>query len=146
MDYAEEAFPEHGYSTLPVDPVQRAKLRISIAIAEQLLPAFYALVMKKEFDEGQMKTLREKLEKAENFLEANHKEGSNFSLGTENPTQLDIHFYVTLSRIEFLRGSVFHDLFWEQIQWEKYPRCNALVEAMRARPEFLDALANRVTH
>ena len=136
MDYAEEAFPDQGYSTLPTDPVQRAKLRIAIPLSEHLLSAFYALVMKKEYDEAQIKNFKEKFDKLESFLEANHKEGSDFALGTENPSQLDIHFYVILSRIEFFRGSAFHDIFWEHVQWDKYPRSNALVEAIRARPEF----------
>jgi glutathione S-transferase len=146
MDYAEEAFPDQGYSTLPADPVVRAKMRIAFPLSDQLMGAFYPIVMKKSYDEEQFKKLRDTLQKVEDFLVANGKEGSPFALGTENPTQLDIHVYVVLSRIEMFRGSVWNDAFWANVNWESYPRINALVEAIRARPEFQGALTQRVTH
>ena len=34
MEYAEEAFPDQGYSTLPKDPVERAQIRIASLIID----------------------------------------------------------------------------------------------------------------
>lgn len=61
MDFAEEAFPDQGYSTLPRDPIERAKMRLAIPIGEQLFSAFYTLFMKKAYDENDIKIVKSKL-------------------------------------------------------------------------------------
>ena len=137
MDYAEEAFPDQGYSMLPADPVQRAQMRLAIPLSEQLFSAFYTMFMKKVHDETDVKNTKEKLQKMEDFLAKHHKDGSSFALGTENPTQLDIHFHAPLSRLEFFRNSCFHEEMFVPIGFdENYPLCKALFEAVQARPEF----------
>lgn len=66
----------------------------------------------------------------EDFLREHAKEGSPFALGTENPTQLDIHFYPVLARIEYFRDSVFHDELFVPIEFDNYPHALKLFHAM----------------
>ncbi len=67
-------------------------------------------------------------------------------MGTENPTQLDIHTYACLARPYFTKDSVFHDIFWTKMRWGTNPRVLKFFEAMRARPEYKRALSNPITH
>eukprot|EP00347_Sterkiella_histriomuscorum_P017638 403348572 len=146
MDFAEEAFPDQGYSTLPSDPVLRAKLRLAIPLSEQLFSAFYTMFMKKTFDEQDTKNIKAKLQAMEDFLAQNAKEGSPFALGTENPTQLDIHFYPVIARIEYFRDSVFHDELFTPIDLDSYTHIMKLFHAFQARPEFKNAITQRRPH
>ena len=82
----------------------------------------------------------------EDFLVKNAKDGSPFALGTENPTQLDIHFYPVIARLEFFRGSVFHDELFVPFELDKYTHIMKLFNAMQAREEFKDALTQRRPH
>jgi glutathione S-transferase len=34
MEFADEAYPDQGYSLLPKDPVERAKMRLDFPIAD----------------------------------------------------------------------------------------------------------------
>ena len=61
-------------------------MRLAIPLSEQLFGAFYTMFMKKQHDENDVKNTKEKLQKMEEFLAKNHKDGSHFALGTENPT------------------------------------------------------------
>ena len=144
MDYAEEAYPDQGYSTLPSDPVLRAKIRLAIPLIDNLAGAYYPLYMKKKsFNEDDLKALKAKLQAIEDFL-GQHQKENGLAFGTENPTQLDIHFYPLLSRTEMLSGSVFDDIA-KQIDFDNsYPRAHKLVLAVRARPEFAKVLTQKV--
>ena len=143
MDFAEEAFGEQGYSILPKDAVQRAQLRLAAALADQLHPAQYPLYMKRlKFDDSDVNLLKEKLQNIENFL-VKHQSESGFAFGTENPTQLDIHFYPSLSRIDYLTDSVF-DAIAQKIDFaNSFPHSKKLVEAIRSRPELQAALTQK---
>ena len=67
-------------------------------------------------------------------------------MGTENPTQLDIHMYACLSRPYFTKDSVFHDTFFTKMAFDKTPRTMRFFDAMRARPEFKPVFSNPHTH
>ena len=110
MDFVEDAYPTSGYSLLPADPVVRAKMRIAIAQVDGLNAAYYPILMKKAGNEDDYKKLIAAIQKIEDFIAANHGE-SPFAQGTENPTQLDIHYYTHLVRIRMNKGSALNDLF-----------------------------------
>ena len=116
-------------------------MRLAIPIADELW-VYYPLTMKKAADEEQFKKVIDALQKVENLLIANGKEGSPFALGTENPTQLDVHLFVTLLRIYMIKDSVWHDLFYVNFHFENYPHILKLIAGMKARPEFKGAIAN----
>lgn len=61
MDFVEDAYPKSGYSLLPADPVQRAIMRIAIALVDDANTAWFPIYMKKGYDEGLFKTLKEKI-------------------------------------------------------------------------------------
>lgn len=67
-------------------------------------------------------------------------------MGTENPTELDIHMYACLSRPYFTKDSVFHESMWTKMAWGQNKRIMRLFEAMQARPEFQSAFSKHVTH
>ena len=142
MDFIEDAYPGQGYSLLPEDPVKRAYMRIAINYVDSLNGVWYPIYFKKTYDEADFKNLREKMQKIEDFIAANGSEASPFAQGTPNPTQLDIHIYTHIERLNMIKGSVWHDLFWKNIGFENYPRILKLLEGIRARPEFSGILAN----
>ncbi len=41
-----------------------------------------------------------------------------------------------------IKGSAWHDVFYEPTKFENYPHLIKLLEAVRARPEFKGILAN----
>ena len=47
------------------------------------------------------------------------KERSPFFMGTDNPTQLDIHAYSFLARPFFLEGSVFNESLFSKMNFNK---------------------------
>lgn len=63
LDYVEEAYPEQGYSILPIDPVQRAQVRIAVAtLVDPLLGPFYVIYGKKgKLTDEDIDALRAKL-------------------------------------------------------------------------------------
>ncbi|CDW81451.1 glutathione s-transferase [Stylonychia lemnae] len=145
MEYAEEAYPDQGYSTLPDDPVEKAQLRLASLIIDQVQAAYYPMYMKKfGFDDNDLKNLKEKLQKVEDLL-AQRQNESGFAWGTENPTQLDIHLYPLMSRLQYMRGSAFNEHIAERIDPEtNYPRIIRLVEAIRNREEFKNAVTQKI--
>jgi hypothetical protein len=106
-------------------------MRLAIPMAESLFSAFITIFMKKQFDETLNKTAKDRLQEVEDFL-AKHGNlsVSAFALGTADPTQLDLHLYVSLARIEFYRGSCFHDELFVPLGFDSYTRCKALIEAI----------------
>ena len=141
MEYAQEAY-ETGYSTLPSDPVQKALVRVAINLVEALIPPFYSIYFKKgKVTDEDVEKIREKLQKIEDFYEKNAGE-SAFAFGTENPTQFDIHVFPYANRLDSLNGSVFHDIY-EKLRFNEFPRINKLVEAIRAREEFRQAITQK---
>ena len=142
MEYAEEAYPTQGYSLLPADPVVRAKMRLGIALTEALGPVYFPIYLKKATNEEEVKPLKEKIQKIEDFIAANGNDTSPYAIGTENPTQLDIHIYVHLVRVAMMEGSAFHDSIFVHVKFNDYPRIQKLIAAIRARPEFKSTLAS----
>ena len=61
MDFVEDAYPGQGYSMLPEDPVKRAHMRVAVALVDNVNGAWFPIYMKKAYDEGDFKILREKL-------------------------------------------------------------------------------------
>ncbi len=53
-----------------------------------------------------------------------------------------MHIYAHVERIYMLKGSVWQDLLWKNVGFDKYPRIVKLLEGIRARPEFKGILAN----
>lgn len=143
MDFVEDAYPSEGYSLLPADPVLRAKMRLGIALTDAYGSAYFPIYMKKQTNEEEAKPVRAATQKIEDFIAANGKEGSPFALGTENPTQVDVHFYAHLVRVQMMEGSAFHDPVYAHIKLDDFPRINKLLAAIRARPEFKGTLANK---
>ena len=92
MEFVEEAYPTQGYSLLPADPVVRARMRLGINLVDGLLGAYDQIYLKKSTNEEEVKPLKEKLQKIEDFLATNDKEGTGFAMGTKDHTQLDVHF------------------------------------------------------
>ena len=41
-----------------------------------------------------------------------------------------------------MKGSVWNDIFYENVKFENYPHILKLLDAVRARPEFRGILAN----
>ena len=78
----------------------------------------------------------------EDFIAANGKDGSPYALGTENPTQVDVHFYVHLVRIQMMEGSAWNDTVFEHLRFNEFTRIHKLISAIRTRPEFKGILAN----
>ena len=144
MDYCEEAYPRQGYSTLPEDPVQRAHLRLGMNILDQLQSAYYPFYSKRlNYEESDVKNLKEKLLRIEDYLKT-HQNASGFAFGTENPTQLDIHFYPLLSRVHYMKDSAFNGLY-EQLNFEaECPHILKFLEAVRAREEFKPILSQKI--
>lgn len=61
------------------------------------------------------------MQKVEDIL-AKRQTDSGFAWGTENPTQLDIHFYPHLSRTEYFSGSVWNSIAEELGIDKEYPK------------------------
>lgn len=85
----------------PDDPVQKAKMKIAAPLPECLLGGCFAMFLKKKVDGEEINTLKEKVEKVEEFLAKNCTEHP-FAMNTLDPTMLDFHFYTSLVRIQFL--------------------------------------------
>lgn len=143
MDFVEDAYPSQGYSLLPADPVLRAKMRLGIALTDAFGSAYFPIYLKKQTNEEEAKPLRAIIQKMEDFIAQNGKEGSPFALGTENPTQVDVHFYAHLVRMQMMEGSAFHDPIFVHMKLHEYPRILKLIAGIRARPEFRGVLANQ---
>ncbi len=122
MDYANDAYPNQGYNTLPTDPVKRAQMRMSISLAENFFTAWTTMLGKRVYVEEDMKTFNDRLSKIEDFLKINESGNSKFMMGTENPTQLDIHTYACIARPYFTKDSPFHEIFWTKMKWQANPR------------------------
>jgi glutathione S-transferase len=143
MDYAEEAYPDKGYSMLHPDPVKRALARNAEAISSKLFEAFYKMHIRKAVDEAELKEAKERLQIMEDFIAKHGSESSPFVFGTENPLQIDFHFYGPSSRFEFYKGSCNPEI-WEALEVEtNYPRILKLVHAIKERPELQGALCLR---
>ena len=142
MDFIEDAFPSSGYSLLPEDSVKRAHMRAAINLVDNINGAWYPIYMKKAYEEADFKVLQEKFQKVEEFIVKHGSDSSPFAMGTKNPTQLDVHIYAHVERINMLKGSVWHDIVWTHVGFENYPRIVKLLEGIRARPEFRGTLAN----
>ena len=135
MDYVEDAYPTQGYSMLPADPVVRARMRLGFAVSDAAWMSQFPLYYSKKTTEEEAKPIKEKIQKIEDFLAANGKEGSPYALGTENPTQLDVHFYTHFVRFEMMENSAFQEIF-DHLKISDYPLLMKLTAAIRARPEF----------
>lgn len=122
MDYVNEAYPKQGYASLPEDPMKRAKMRLAIPMVEQFFTAWQQVISKRVYHEEEMKAFREKLHLIEEFLQRNKGQSSNFAIGTQNPTQLDIHLYACLSRPYFTKDSVFHESLFSNMKFEECPQ------------------------
>ena len=64
VDFAEDAYPESGYSILPEDPVVRAKMRLAFPLIDGFNQAYYPIYLnlkKGPATEDQYAKLREKL-------------------------------------------------------------------------------------
>ena len=147
MDYANDAYSNQGYSTLPNDPVQRAQMRMAIPlVAEAFFASWTTMLGKRAASEDDMKAFNSRLTYIEDYIGKNGNSKSPFLLGTENPTQLDIHTYACLARPYFTKDSAFHETFWTKMSWNLNPRVLRFFDAMRARPEFKPALSNPKTH
>jgi glutathione S-transferase len=137
MEYINDAYPNQGYCMLPVDPLQRAHMRLAVITAETYFTAWQAVIAKRVFSEPEMKYFREKLALVEKCHIDHCKNGASpFFMGTKNPTLLDIHMYACLSRAYFTKGSVFNDSLFANMHFENYPKTEAFIHAMRERPEF----------
>ncbi|TNV76451.1 hypothetical protein FGO68_gene12864 [Halteria grandinella] len=145
MEYVEETYKNQGYSTLPPDAKLRAKLRMSIPLAESLFSAWIAVLSLRTYSEPEMKIFNAKLKEIESFLKDNSIT-AQFFLGTANPTQLDIHMYACLSRPYFTKNSVFHDELFKHMHFEECERIVKFIKAMQARPEFQAVLSKEITH
>ena len=84
--------------------------------------------------------MRDNLQKLEDYITKHGSESSPFALGTENPTQLDIHIYAGLSRALFAKDSPYHDLY-ASVHYDRFPRVLKLAEGIQARPEFEGVIA-----
>lgn len=146
MEFVEDAYPTQGYSLLPADPILRAKMRLGIALTDAFGAAYFPIYLKKQTNEEESKPLRAVIQKMEDFIAANGKEGSPFALGTENPTQVDVHFYAHLVRVQMMEGSAFHDPVFVHLKFNEYPRIHKLIAGIRARPEFRGTLANKKSY
>ena len=95
------------------------------------------------FTDEDATNLKDKLQKIEDFL-ATHQKESGFAFGTENPTQLDIHFFPLLGRLDSLKGSAL-DTIGQKVDLDgNFPRIKKLIEAVRSRPEFRDAVCQKI--
>ena len=117
-------------------------MRLGINLTDAFGAAYFPIYLKKQTNAEEVKPLRAVLQKMEDFIAANSKEGSPFVMGTENPTQIDVHFFAHLVRIQMMEGSAFNDTIYEHIKFNEYPRIVKLLAAIRARPEFRGTLAN----
>ena len=135
MDYIEDAYPTQGYSLLPADPVVRARMRLASALSDASMMTSFPLYLKKKTTEEEAKAIKEKIQKIEHFIAANGKECSPYALGTENPTQLDVHFYTHFVRFEMMENSAFQEIF-DHLKISDYPLLKKLTAAIKARPEF----------
>ena len=87
MDYANDAYPNQGYSTLPNDPVQRAQMRISIPlVAEAFFASWMAMLGKRAASEDDMKAFNSRLTYIEDYIGKHGNDKFPFLLGTKNPT------------------------------------------------------------
>ena len=145
MDFVEDAYPDQGYSTLATDPVKRAQLRVAFSLVDALNGPYYLIPTKRgKLSEEDVINIREKLQKIEEFIEE-HAGESNFAFGTENPTQLDIHLFPMLSRLDIFKGSAFNEAY-ERIRYNEFTRINKFVEAFRAREEYKPAITQRIPY
>jgi len=116
MDYANDAYPNQGYSTLPENPVHRAKMRMAVPnVAEAFFTSWTSMLAKRVASEDDMKAFNSKLQNIEDFITKNGNDKSHFLMGTPNPTQLDIHTYACLARPYFTKDSVFHETFFTKM-------------------------------
>ena len=117
-------------------------MRLAIPTVEAVGGVWFPIFMKKAYFEEDFVKLREKIQKVEELVAANGNSTSPFAFGTENPTQLDVHIYGSISRIEMYKGSVYNDSLYEPIHFENYPHLIKLLAGFRSRPEFVGVLAN----
>ena len=75
------------------------------------------------------------MQEVEEFIAKNGNSQSPYILGGPNPSLLDIHVYVVIIRLQYLKGSVF-DKLWSLFEWDRFPRLVKLVESMRSRSEL----------
>ncbi len=62
MDYANEAYPNQGYSTLPDDPVKRAQMRFSIPlVAEAFFTSWTTMLGKRASSDDDIKAFNTRL-------------------------------------------------------------------------------------
>lgn len=81
-------------------------MRTAIPILDAYNAAYWPIYMGKAYVEAEFVKLRDAIAKIESFLVANKKEGSPFSMGTANPTQLDVHIYTHLERLFMLKDTL----------------------------------------
>ena len=142
MDYAQETYPHQGYSLLPSEPEKVELLRSSIPLADKLQRGWMPIQARKEYDEVEFKTMKDSMQEVEDFIVKNGNTQSPFILGGPNPSLLDIHVYVVIIRLQYLKDSVF-DKLWIHFEWERFPRLVKLVESMRVRPELQNAITQK---
>ncbi len=94
------------------------------------------MLAKRAYVEEDMKAFNNRLMYIEDFIAKNGNDKSPFLMGTQNPTELDIHAYACLARPYFTKDSVFHDTFWTKMAWTKVPKVMHFFDSFRARPEF----------
>jgi glutathione S-transferase len=141
MEYAEDAYPKTGYSLLPANVVERALLRVDFKYTDALMSVYWTPLFKKAVVEEDFLKIREKLQALEDYATAHAKETSPFLGGTENPSQLDVHVYVLISRIPMMKSSATLTAFQEAYKFDSFPRLAKMVTAIKDRPEFRGVLA-----
>ena len=141
MEYVEDAYPVQGYSLLPSDPVKRAQLRMLAPIPESFFGAWFPIYMKKAAVEPELSKLLEALQKQDDLIAKHGSDSSPYVLGTDKPTQLDVHLFAGVSRVYYLKGSAMEESVWNHIPWTNYPRVVKLIETMCALPELQGTLA-----
>ncbi len=83
MDYANDAYTNQGYSTLPSDPVQRAQMRMAVPlVAEAFFTSWTAMLGKRAASEDDMKAFNSRLTNIEDFIGKHGNDKSPFLLGT----------------------------------------------------------------
>ena len=98
---------------------------------EQFFSSWVAIIGKRDkYTEDDMKLFNSKLAQLDQLIEKLGHDSSPFAMGTENPTELDIHMYACLSRPYFTKDSVFHESIWTKMAWGQNKRVMRLFEAM----------------
>eukprot|EP00997_Jenningsia_sp_PLL12_P006274 NODE_2818_length_861_cov_85.033251_g2330_i0.p1 GENE.NODE_2818_length_861_cov_85.033251_g2330_i0~~NODE_2818_length_861_cov_85.033251_g2330_i0.p1 ORF type:complete len:169 (-),score=37.82 NODE_2818_length_861_cov_85.033251_g2330_i0:39-545(-) len=141
MEYINEKYRGQGIELLPTDADEKMRYRLAALNLGKFVSEYFHLFMHKGEDKSKLEDFVRKVNEFEDWF-AGHTE-TQFIMGTDHPTLLDIDAAPILFWIEALEGTKLHFVMEALDYQNKLPKLKGWLAAMRAYPAFATVIPKK---